>query len=177
MEPRKYIKWAAMQWVVEDKHPGEALTLERGKGMCRSHDPLFSGQSPLPSPPNYRQCAALVPLSSMFRKFLYFQPCFGQNFSSLDPNFSKFSFLRPLFFKENPLPRPYILKPAWQILTKKKVECPPGINTGIWRIVSNTHSCVILQSSADNFQIVHKICPILVWGAVSLKLAGEHSYR
>ena len=41
------------------KSPG-ALTLERGMGMCCGHDPLFSGQSPLPSPPIYRQCAALV---------------------------------------------------------------------------------------------------------------------
>ena len=40
---------------------GGALTLERGMGMCRGHDPLFSGQSPLPSPPIYPQCAALVP--------------------------------------------------------------------------------------------------------------------
>ena len=40
---------------------GGALTLERGMGMCRGHDPFFSGQSPLPSPPIYRQCAALVP--------------------------------------------------------------------------------------------------------------------
>ena len=67
----------------------------------------------------------LCPLFSIFRKFLHFQPFFGQNYSSLDPNFSKFSFLRPLFFKENPLPRPYILKPAWHTPTKKKVECPP----------------------------------------------------
>ena len=40
--------------------PGGALTLERGMGMCCGHDPLFSGQSPLPSLPIYRQCAALV---------------------------------------------------------------------------------------------------------------------
>ena len=66
------------------------------------------------------------PLLSIFRKFLHFQPCFGQNSSSLDQNFSKFSFPRPLYFKENPLPRPYILKPAWHTPTKKKVECPPG---------------------------------------------------
>ena len=26
------------------------------------------------------------------------------------------------------------------------------------------------QKSVDNFQNVHKICPILVWGAVPLKL-------
>ena len=32
----------------------------------------------------------LCPLFSIFRKFLHFQPCFGQNSSALDPNFSKF---------------------------------------------------------------------------------------
>ena len=63
----------------------------------------------------------LCPLFSIFRKFSHCQPCFCQNSSSLDPTFS---FLRPLFFKENPLPRPYILKPAWHTSTKK-VECPP----------------------------------------------------
>ena len=66
------------------------------------------------------------PLFSIFRKFLHFQPCFGQNSSSLDQNFSKFSFPRPPFFKENPLPRPYILKPAWYTPTKKKLSAPPG---------------------------------------------------
>ena len=65
------------------------------------------------------------PPFSIFRKFVHFQPCFGQNSSSLDQNFSTFSFPRPPFFKENPLPRPYILKPAWHTSTKKKVECPP----------------------------------------------------
>ena len=38
----------------------------------------------------------LCPLFSIFRIFLHFQPCFGQNCSSLDPNFSKFSFTRPV---------------------------------------------------------------------------------
>ena len=69
----------------------------------------------------------LCPLFSIFRKFLHFQPCFSQNFSSLDPNFSKFSFPRPQFFKEKPLPIPYILKPAWHTSTKKKkLSAPPG---------------------------------------------------
>ena len=68
----------------------------------------------------------LCTLFSIFRNFLHFQPCFDPNSSSLDPNFSKFSFSRPPFFQENPLPRPYIFKPAWHTPTKKKVECPPG---------------------------------------------------
>ena len=67
----------------------------------------------------------LCPPFSIFRKFLHFQPCFGQNSSSLDPEFSKFSFPRPPFLKENPLPRPYILKPAWHTPTKKKLSAPP----------------------------------------------------
>ena len=104
---------------------GGALTLERGMGMCRGHDPLFSGQSPLPSPPIYHQCAAVVPPFSIFRKFLHFQPCFGQNSSCLNPKFFKFSFPRPPFFKENSLPRPYILKPMWHTHTLKKSWVPP----------------------------------------------------
>ena len=71
------------------------------------------------------------PLFSIFRKFLHFQPCFGQNSSSLDQNFSKFSFPRPPFFKENPLPRPYILKPAWHTPTKKKLSAPPANVQGL----------------------------------------------
>ena len=40
----------------------------------------------------------LCPLFSISRKVLHFQPCFDQNSSSLDLNFSKFSFPRPSFF-------------------------------------------------------------------------------
>ena len=67
----------------------------------------------------------LCPLFSIFRKVLHFQPCFGQNSSSLDPNFLIFSFPRPPFYQENPLPRPYILKPAWHTPTKKSWVPPP----------------------------------------------------
>ena len=70
-------------------------------------------------------CRSCDPRFQFFRKFLDFQPCFGPNSSSLDQNFSKFSFPRPPFFKENPLPRPYILKPAWHTSTKKKLSAPP----------------------------------------------------
>ena len=101
-----------------------ALTLESGMGMCRGHDPLFSGQSALPSLPIYHQCAAHVPPSSIFSKILHFQSCFGQNFSSQDTNFPNFCLQDPSFLKENPLPRPYFWKPRWKplwhTLTKKK---------------------------------------------------------
>ena len=40
---------------------GGALPLEGGIGMCRGHDPLFSGQLALPSLPICHQCAAHVP--------------------------------------------------------------------------------------------------------------------
>ena len=46
----------------------------------------------------------LCPLFSIFRKFLHFQPCFGQNSSSLDPNFCKFPFPRPPFFSGKSTP-------------------------------------------------------------------------
>ena len=87
---------------------------------CRSLASQFTINAPL----------LWIPFS-IFRKFLDFQPCFGQNSSSLDPNFSKFSFSRPPFYKKNQLPRPYILKPAWRTSTKKSwVPPPPGATTG-----------------------------------------------
>ena len=91
---------------------------------CRGHDPLFQASRrslPLQFTVN---APLLCPLFSIFRNFLHFQPCFDQNFSSLGPNFSKFLFPRPPFLKENPLLRPYILKPAWHTLTKKKLSSP-----------------------------------------------------
>ena len=107
--------------------PGGALTLEMGTGMCRNHDPLFSGQSALPSLPIYHQCAAHEHPIFKFRKILHFQPCFGQNFSSQDANFPNFRSQDPAFFKENPLPRPYFWKPVWRTSTKKKkLSAPPG---------------------------------------------------
>ena len=117
--------------MIIDPEPRGALTLERGMGMCRGHDPLFSGRLSLPSLPIYPQCVALVTPSSILRKSLDFQPCFGQNSSSLDPNFSKFSFSRPPFFKKNPLPRPYILNPPWHTSTKKKKLSAPPPKTGL----------------------------------------------
>ena len=104
---------------------GGALTLERGMGMCRGHDPLFQTSRRSLAHQFTVNAPLLCPLFSIFRKFLHFQPCFGQNSSSLDPKFSKFSFSRPPFFKENPLPRLYILKPAWHTPTKKKLRVPP----------------------------------------------------
>ena len=99
----------------------KGLKMESGMGMCRGHDPFFQAIPAVNAP------LLWLPFSS-FRKFLHFQPCFCQNSSSLDPNFSKFSFPEDApFFKENPLPRPYILKPAWHTSTKKKVECPPRV--------------------------------------------------
>ena len=81
-----------------------------------------------------------LPFSS-FWKFLHFQPCFGQNSSSLDPIFSKFLFRRPPFFKENPLPRPYILTPAWHTSTKKKLSALPGVATTA-TILYRSQNCI-----------------------------------
>ena len=93
----------------------------------------------------------LCPLFSIFRKFLHFQSCFGQNSSTLDSIFSKFSFLRPLFFKENPLPRPYILKPAWHTSTKKKLSASPPRSSckGMLRVLcSSLYFTVALVGSS-----------------------------
>ena len=43
---------------------------------------------------------------------------------------------RPKFFKENPLPRPYILKPPWHTSTRSWVPSPDGI--GLLRDRSQT---------------------------------------
>ena len=105
-------------------HPRGGTDLERGYGDVPRSWPPFSGQSALPSLPIwiYHHCATLIPPFSNFRKIFNFQPCFGQNFSSQDPNFRS---LDPSFFKENPLPRPYIWKPVWHTPTKKKLSAPP----------------------------------------------------
>ena len=50
----------------------------------------------------------------------------------------KFYLSRPKFFKENPLPRPYILKPPWHTSTRKKLSALPGC-IGLLRDRSQTH--------------------------------------
>ena len=87
--------------------PG-ALTLESGRGMYRSHDLFFSGQSALPKfTINASLCGP--PHHLNFKKILHFQPCFDQNFSFQDANFPNVRSQDPLFFfKGNLLHRPYI---------------------------------------------------------------------
>ena len=48
-------------WCVASIRGGGALTQKGVMGMCRGHDPLFWGQSALPSLPIYHHYAALVP--------------------------------------------------------------------------------------------------------------------
>ena len=99
---------------------GGTLTLERGMGMCRGHDPLFLNFFQASRHSLAYQFTINAPLMcppfSIFRKILDFQPCFGQNFRSQDANFCSQD---PSLFKENPLPRPYFWKPLWHIPTKK----------------------------------------------------------
>ena len=79
----------------------------------------------------------LCPPFSNFRKIFHFQPCFGQNFSSQDANFQNFCSLDPLFFKENPLPRPYFWKPVWHTPTKKKKKKKKNWVPPRWEIHNN----------------------------------------
>ena len=149
---------------------GGALTLERGMGMCRGHDPFFQTSHRSLAYQFTVNAPLLCPLFSIFRKFLHFQPCFGQNFSSLDPNFSKFLFLKLLFFKENPLPRPYILKPAWHTSTKK-VECPPGWNHQLWLQYFLLGSLLLPYSSSKENKYFNRPYPI---PSISKETHGEH---
>ena len=114
-------EWSQM---LTSKPPGGTHIGKRYGDVLRSWPPFFQTSHCSLAYQFTVNAPLLCPLISIFRKFLHFQPCFGQNSSSLDPNFSKFLFLRPLFFKENLLPRPYILKPVWHTSTKQKVECP-----------------------------------------------------
>ena len=144
----KIAVWTSyMQFCNAEPHPigrkppgGGGTDLERGIGMCRGHDPLFSGHPALLSLPMYHHCAALMPPFSNFRKNFQFQPCFGQNFSSQDANFPNFRSLDPSFFKENPLPRPYFWKPVWHTPTKKKLSAPPGRKPGDVDSTVHTHA-------------------------------------
>ena len=70
---------------------------EGGMGMCRGHDPLFSGQSALPSLPISHQCAVHMPPFSNFRKKK--SVLFGGKFSALQRQISKFLLPRPLIFQ------------------------------------------------------------------------------
>ena len=137
---------------------GGTLTLERGMGMCRGHDHLFSGRRSLAY--QFTVNAPLLwPLFSIFRKILDFQPCFGQSSSSLYPTFSKFSFPRPPIFKESSLPRPYILKPAWYTSTKKKVECPPGVSATLIMLQwPKSHCSCLFMLALCCLAALHSLC-------------------
>ena len=97
--------------------------------VARSWPPFFrpvATPQPTNLPSMRRSCA---PCFQFLENFCIFNHVFAQNFSSLDPNFSKFSFPRPPFFKENPLPRPYILKAAWHTPTKKSWVPPRAVES------------------------------------------------
>ena len=65
------------------------------------------------------------PPFSIFRKFVHFQPCFGQNSNSLDQNFSTFSFPKPPFARKIRSLDPTFWNPRGIHPPKKKIECPP----------------------------------------------------
>ena len=105
--------------------PREALTLERGMGMCCGHDPLFFQTSQRSLAYQFTVNAPfLYPLFSIFRKFLHPQPCFGHNSSSLDPNFS-FLHVRPLYLRKIRSLDPTFWNPRGTHPPKKKLSAPP----------------------------------------------------
>ena len=105
----------------ESTHPGGHLHWKGLWGCAAVMTPFFqASQRSLAYQFTLSELLVWPPFS-IFRKFVHFQPCFGQNSSSISPNFCS----QDPLFKENLLPRPYILKPSWHTSTKKKVECPP----------------------------------------------------
>ena len=128
---RPFSKWDK---VYTPWHPGGgALTYWKGVWGCAAvMTPFFQASRRSLAYQFTVNAPLLWPPFPICRNFFDFQPCFGQNSSSLDPNFSKFSFPRPPVFKENPLPRPYILKPAWHTSTKKKLSAPPPPPPRAW---------------------------------------------
>ena len=97
-----------------------ALELEGGRGMWRGHDPLFQISWRALTYQFSINLLLMCPPIFNFRHILVFQPCFGQNFSSQDPNFPHFRSQDPSFFKEDPLPRPYFEKLGRHTPTEKK---------------------------------------------------------
>ena len=67
----------------------------------------------------------LRPRSQFFRKFLHFQPCFGQNFSSLHPIFFKIFIPKTPIFQGKSAPYTLHFETRVAHIHQKKVECPP----------------------------------------------------
>ena len=126
--------------------------------MCRGHDPqVFQASQRSLAYPFTIIAPLLYPPFSNFRKIFNFQPCFGQNFSSQDPNFRS---LDPSFFKENPLPRPYFWKPVWHTPTKKKSWVPPGLYTCHFFIYMNSVNINLHKIKQNNWKINHHSTPL-----------------
>ena len=89
-----YILWKGIHW------GGGALTYERGLGVLRSWPPGFFQAIRRSLAYQFTVNVPLLCLPfSCFRNFSHFQPCFGQNSISLDPNFSrKIRSLNPTFW-------------------------------------------------------------------------------
>ena len=115
------------------------LTLERGMGMCRSHDPLFSGQSPLPSLPIYRQMhCSCDPRFQFLENVWIFSHVLAKILAlSLDPNFSKFSLPKtPIFSRKIRSLDPTF----WNLhgtLHQKKLSAPPPPPRILYTVVSS----------------------------------------
>ena len=78
--------------------------------MCRGDDPLFLGQSALPSLPIHHQCAVYMPPLLIIRKILHFWPCFWAKLQFSRCKFSKFLFPGPLIFQGKSAPQTLLLE-------------------------------------------------------------------
>ena len=129
--------------------------MEGGTDIHRGHDPLFSGQSVLLNLPIYHlkivHCS-YTPIFN-FRQILHnYTLIFGQNFNSQDTIFLNFRSQDPLFFKQNPLPRPFFWKSVrhiprlpTQTKKKKKIDCLPRGKTWPFYWFPKAHFGILLD--------------------------------
>ena len=61
----------------------------------------------------------------------------------------------PIFLKENPLPRPYILKPAWHTPTQKKLSAPPGTHVSVCACLQQLHAWMVAMMMMIMFTILY----------------------
>ena len=119
----------------------------------------------------YRSCAPHF----QFLENFSFQPCLAKISALKTQTFPNFHSQDPLFFKENPLPRPYFWKPVWHIPTKIKVSASPPPLDALSLVQSwaflHKFSTYAIQEVLGQISI---LCHIISWSAVSLATYHSH---
>ena len=136
---------------------GGGTDQERGMGMCRGHDPLFSGQSALPSLPIYHQCA---PYFQLLEKKCIFSLVFQPKFQLSRGKISEFSLPRPLIFQRKPAPLTLLLETRVAQTHQKKLSAPPrGVTFFVFTLIYISFFYVsVMYNEAYNLDDIKKTC-------------------